>query len=300
MLSDALNSKKFIITCELAPPKGTDVSSLIANASSLKGKVDAANLTDGQGGNMRMCPMAAAHFVLKEGVDVIWQITCRDRNRIALQADCLGASAIGIKNVLPMRGDDPKQGDNPDAKGVFDLETTELIKMLKKLNDGYDLPGKELKGKTNFLIGCTAHPNAPDLKKQKETLDLRFEIGAGFIQTQICYEIEQVKRFLDSIGELAKKTFIGVTPLKSLKMANFMNEKVFGVSVPKKIMERLESAQDQKYEGLKIAKEIVDELRKANAGGIHIMAVGQENDLPNIIDFLANKIELSFFSPLVG
>ena len=285
-LFQAIKSKKFIVTCELAPPKGTDVSSLIQMASSLKNKVDAVNLTDGQGGNMRMCPLAASVFLLNDGVDVIWQVTCRDRNRIALQADCLGASAIGIKNILPMRGDDPQAGDHPDAKGVFDLETTELIKVLNKLNSGFDMSGKELKGKTNFLIGCTAHPNSPDLKKQKETLNLRFEIGAGFIQTQICYEIDQIKRFLDSLGELAKKTIIGVTPLKSLKMANFMNEKVFGVKVPQNIMERLEKAHDQREEGLNISKEIVSELKKTNVGGIHVMAVGQENALPEIIQFL--------------
>ena len=297
-LIEAITSDKFTITCELAPPKGTDVSNLTQMATLLKNQVDAVNLTDGQGGNMRMCPLAAGVFLLQESVDVIWQITCRDRNRIALQADCLGATAIGIKNVLPMRGDDPKSGDHPDAKPVFDLETTELIKMLKSLNDGFDMSGKELKGKTDFFIGCTAHPNAPDLKKQKETLDQRFEIGASFIQTQICYEIEQINKFLNSIGNLAKKTIIGITPLKSLKMANFMNEKVFGVSVPKEIMERLENAQDQRQEGLKITKEIVDQLRNTNAGGIHVMAVGQENDLPNIIDFLTNKIELAHFSPL--
>lgn len=288
-LSEAIINEKFIITCELAPPKGTDVSSLVQMASLLKGKPDAVNLTDGQGGNMRMCPLAAAVFLLKEGIDVIWQVTCRDRNRIALQADCLGASALGIKNVLPMRGDDPKSGDNPDSKPVFDLDTTELIKMIKKLNDGFDLPGKELKGKTNFLIGCTAHPNAPDLKKQKETLDLRFELGAGFIQTQICYEINQIKTFIDSLGNLAKKTIIGVTPLKSTKMAAFMNEKIFGVTVPPEIINRLENTKDQRQEGLNIAKEIVDELRKTNIGGIHVMAVGQENDLPEIIQFLTKS-----------
>ena len=277
---------KFIITCELAPPKGTDVSSLIQMAKSLENLVDAVNLTDGQGGNMRMCPLAAASFLLKEGVDVVWQVTCRDRNRIALQADCLGASAVGIKNILPMRGDDPKTGDHPDAKPVFDLETTELIRVIKKLNDGIDMSGKELKGKTNFLIGCTAHPNAPDLKKQRETLEERFAIGAGFIQTQICYEIEQIKKFIDSLGELAKKTILGITPLKGLKMANFMNEKVFGVTVPAEIMKRLEDSKDQQKEGLNIAKEIVLEIRKTNIGGIHIMAVGQENELPNIIHFL--------------
>lgn len=288
-LREAIINQKFIITCELAPPKGTDVSSLIQMASLLKGKVDGVNLTDGQGGNMRMCPLAAAVFLINEGIDVIWQVTCRDRNRIALQADCLGASALGIKNVLPMRGDDPKSGDNPDAKPVFDLETTELIKMIKKLNDGYDLPGKELKGKTNFLIGCTAHPNAPDLKKQKETLDLRFELGASFIQTQICYEISQIKTFLESLGDLAKKTIIGITPLKSTKMAAFMNEKVFGVTVPQNIMSRMEKAKDQRQEGLNIAKEIADELRKTNVGGIHVMAVGQENELPDIIQFLTGQ-----------
>ena len=281
---------KFIITCELAPPKGTDVSSLIQMAKSLENLVDTVNLTDGQGGNMRMCPLAAASFLLKEGVDVVWQVTCRDRNRIALQADCLGASAIGIKNILPMRGDDPKAGDHPDAKPVFDLETTELIRVIKKLNDGFDMSGKELKGKTDFFIGCTAHPNTPDLKKQRETLEERFAIGAGFIQTQICYEIEQIKKFIDSLGELAKKTILGITPLKGLKMANFMNEKVFGVTVPAEIMKRLEDSKDQQKEGLNIAKEIVLEIRKTNIGGIHVMAVGQENELPDIIHFLTEPV----------
>ena len=288
-LKEAIDSKKFIITCELAPPKGTDVSSLVKIAASLKDKADAVNLTDGQGGNMRMCPLAAGVFLLEEKVDVIWQITCRDRNRIALEADCLGAWAIGIKNVLPMRGDDPKSGDHPDAKGVFDIDTTELLKAIKKLNEGFDMVGNELKGKTNFLIGCTAHPNAPDLNKQKETLEERFGLGASFIQTQICYEIDQIKKFIDSLGKLAEKTIIVVTPLKGIKMAQFMNEKVFGVTVPEKIMKRIESAKDQREEGLIIAEEIVRELQSTNIGGIHVMAVGQENVLPEIIKFLTEK-----------
>ena len=291
-LAEALNSKKFIVTCELAPPKGTDVSNLSKMAVLLNNLVDAVNLTDGQGGNMRMCPLAAAHFLLKEGIDIIWQLTCRDRNRIALQADCLGASAIGIKNVLPMRGDDPKSGDHPDAKAVFDLETTELIKVLKKLNDGFDMTGNELKGKTNFLIGCTAHPNAPDLIKQKELIKERFSLGAGFVQTQICYEIDQIKKFIDSLGEFAKKTIIGITPLKSLKMASFMNEKVFGVTVPEKIMKRIEGTKDQRQEGLVFAQEIVNELKSTGVGGIHVMAVGQEQALPEVIKFLTSEVTL--------
>lgn len=169
-LKDAINNGKFIVTCELAPPKGTDVSSLIQLATSVKDLVDAVNLTDGQGGNMRMCPLAASAFLLKKEIDVIWQVTCRDRNRIALQADCLGAFAVGVRNILPMRGDDPQKGDHPDAKAVFDLDSTELIKVIGALNSGFDMSGKELNGKTDFLIGCTAHPNPPDLGKQKELL----------------------------------------------------------------------------------------------------------------------------------
>ena len=288
-LSEAIISQKFIITCELAPPKGTDVSSVIQIAKQLNTLVDAVNLTDGQGGNMRMCPLAAASFLLKEGLDVIWQVTCRDRNRIALQADCLGASAIGIKNVLPMKGDDPKAGDHPEAKGVFDLDTTELIKMLSKLNSGFDMSGKELKGKTNFSIGCTAHPNSPDLKKQRELLEQRFELGASFIQTQICYEVDQIKKFLDSLGDLARKTIVGITPLKNLKMASYMNEKVFGVTVPDETIKRLENSKDQQIEGLNLAKEIVSHLKKTNVGGIHVMAVGQESVLPSIINFLTKQ-----------
>lgn len=292
MLEEAIihNQKdKFIITCELAPPKGTDVSMLSDISSKLSKIVDAVNLTDGQGGNMRMCPLAAATVLLKNNVDVIWQITCRDRNRIALQADCLGASAIGIKNVLPMKGDDPKSGDHPEAKGVFDLDSTELIKTINKLNQGFDMSGKELKGKTNFLIGCTAHPGVPDLIKQRTVIDEKFGFGASFIQTQISYEIDQIKKFVDSLGDLAKKTIIGVTPLKGLKMANYMNDKVFGVSVPKQIFERLEKftdIEDQRKEGLAISREIVSELKKLNVGGIHVMAVGQESKLDEVIPLL--------------
>ena len=285
-LREEITKGKFIITCELPPPKGTDVSSLVALAGRLKNKVVAVNLTDGQGGNMRMCPLACSVFLLKENIDVIWQITCRDRNRIGLQADCLGASAIGIKNVLPMRGDDPKSGDHPDAKPVFDLETQDLILAIKKLNEGFDLSGKELKGKTDFFIGSTAHPNAQDLSKQASNLKERFKIGVGFIQTQICYELIELKRFVDSLGDLAKKTIVGITPLKSIKMATFMNEKVFGVTVGPKIFERLEKSKDQQKEGLEITRELVSTLKTLGIGGIHIMAVGQENDLPDIIDFL--------------
>lgn len=287
-LGEAISKEKFVITCELAPPKGTDVSEVIDLAKRLKGKVDAINLTDGQGGNMRMCPLAAATFVLNEGIDVIWQLTCRDRNRIGLQSDILGASAVGIRNVLPMRGDDPSSGDHPDAKGVFDLNTTELIKVIQRLNEGFDMTGNILKGKTNLLIGCTAHPNPQDLLQQKETLDERFQIGAGFIQTQICYEKDKLQGFISSLGDLAKKTIIGITPLKGIKMATFMNEKVFGVHVPDELFKRLENAKDERQEGLLIAKEIVDFIRGLNIGGIHVMAVGQEKKLPEIISFLVS------------
>lgn len=285
-LRETIEKGKFIITCELAPPKGTDVSNLTQIANSLTKLVDAVNLTDGQGGNMRMCPLACASHLINLGIDIIWQLTCRDRNRIALQADCLGAWSIGIKNVLAMRGDDPQSGDHPDAKPVFDLDTTLLVKVINKLNHGFDMSGAELKGKSNFFIGCPAHPAVPDLMKQKETLQARFDEGAGFIQTQICYETDQIKRFLDSLGSLITKTIVGVTPLKSLKMATFMNEKVKGVSIPLDILKRIEDAHDQKQEGLIIAKEIISELKKAGACGVHIMAVGQENILPEIIKIL--------------
>jgi len=283
------NNGKFIVTCELAPPKGTDASFLSEISLKLKNLVDAVNLTDGQGGNMRMCPLAAATIILKNSVDVIWQLTCRDRNRIALQADCLGASLLGIRNVLPMKGDDPKSGDHPDAKPVFDLESLELIKTISNLNKGLDMSGKELKGKTNLFIGCTAHPGVPDLKKQREVIEEKFKYGTSFIQTQISYDIESIKKFADSLGEYSKKTIVGITPLKGLKMANFMNEKVFGVSVPKNILERIEKysdPEDQRKEGLNISKEIVLEIKKLNLGGIHVMAVGQEAALPEIIGFL--------------
>jgi methylenetetrahydrofolate reductase (NADPH) len=281
----ACQSDKFLITCELSPPKGSDVSHLIEVAKPLKGLVHAANITDGQGGNMRMSPIIASHLVQSlAGVEVICQMVCRDKNRIGLQSDILGADALGIKNYLALTGDKASAGDNPEAKDVFDLSTDELIKVFKNFEIGVDLNNNKLENSASgFCVGAAAHPGLDDLRAQAQKMKAREEAGVNFFQTQIVYDLEQLKKFMDSIQDIKAPVLIGITPLKSVKMANFMNEKIYGVTVPQNIIERLENSSDAKAEGLQIALELIDEVKKLTGRGVHIMAIGQEKELPQII-----------------
>jgi methylenetetrahydrofolate reductase (NADPH) len=286
-LKKAIQAKDFLVTCELAPPKGHKTKELIEYAASLKGLVHAINITDGQGGNMRMNSVIASYLVQRDAkVETICQMVCRDRNVIGLQADILGASALGINNFLALHGDQAAGGDHPEAKDVFDISTEGLLKVFKEFEKGLDYAGNKLSEPVvDLCVGAAAHPGVPDLKAQAEKMKLRNEAGVDFFQTQIVYDLEQLKRFLGSInGVVQAPVLIGITPLKGLKMAKFMNEKVYGVSVPQNIFERLENTSDQRAEGLKIALELVTEAKKLGSQGVHIMAVGQEAQLTNIIE----------------
>lgn len=285
----AIQNKEFLITCELAPPKGSDTQELINNAKALKGLVHAINITDGQGGNMRMSSVVASYLVEREAqVETICQLVCRDRNRIGLQSDILGAAALGLKNFLALSGDKAAGGDHPTAIDVFDFSTDDLVQTFQSFAAGVDIANNKINTHiTDFCVGAAAHPGLPDLKAQTDKMKARLDKGVQFFQTQIVYDHEQLKHFMDSISGLQAPVLIGITPLKSLKMANFMNEKVYGVTVPPAALERLEKAGDQQAEGIRMAIETIAEVKKLGGSGVHIMAIGQEKLLPEIIRHIA-------------
>ncbi|MDX1919585.1 MAG: methylenetetrahydrofolate reductase [Candidatus Caenarcaniphilales bacterium] len=284
-LNNSIQKKEFLITCELSPPKGSNYHELIEHASTLKGLLNAINITDGQGGNMRMCSHIASHLVEREtGIETICQIVCRDRNRIGLQSDILGAAALGIKNFLALSGDKAAGGDHPEAKDVFDLGTDDLVKVFKQFAQNLDLSNNKLDNlETAFCVGAAAHPGLPDLKSQAQKMKDREEEGVKFFQTQIVYELDQLKSFMDSITNISAPVLIGITPLKSVKMAKFMNEKVYGVTVPDKLIEKLDGSANPQEEGIKLALELIHEVKNLGGKGVHIMAIGNEKRLNEII-----------------
>lgn len=287
-LREDLKNKDFVFTAEINPPKGSDYSKALANAQKLKGLVSAINITDNSGAAMKMCPMALSHIIQKEtGIEAIWQMTCRDRNRLALQSDLLGGFALGLVNLLPLRGD-PPQGELKEEK-CFDFGTEDLLKAISALEESG----------TNFCTGSAAHPGMPDLKTQRETMERRIGFGVEFFQTQICFKQNQLNKFVDSIGEdIAGKTLLGLTPLKSLKQAEFMNKNVWGVDVPESHLKAMQESfagldpdsnkakQKQQECGLKLAKEFVDQVKTTPLKGIHLMAIGQETILGDIIKYI--------------
>jgi 5,10-methylenetetrahydrofolate reductase len=306
-LRSDLNSNKFIITTEINPPKSADVSESIINASKVKNLVSAINITDNSGAGMKMSSMVLSYLIQsKLGLETIWQITCRDRNRLALQSDMLGAWALGIKNILALRGDIPPGASGLKEEKCFDLNTDELLVAIQKMKIGEDLDGKiftPLNNLPEFCAGSAAHPGVPDLKTQKETMQKRMDFGVEFFQTQICFEKDQINRFIDSIGsELASKTLLGLTPLKSFKQAEFMNKNVWGVTVPETHLSIMQSAilendpdsdeskQKQHLAGLEMACDLFDYIKTTPLKGVHIMAIGQEQ----VLDLIIQKLQKVF------
>jgi 5,10-methylenetetrahydrofolate reductase len=284
-LEAKIRSGAFVVTTELTPPKGIDLADLFARADALKGYADAVNLTESPRARMAIEPKSVAHLLLDRGLDPIVQITARDRNRIAIQADLLGATLLGVGNFLFMTGDNPKNGDHPDAKGVFDLTTLEMLNAARSLRSGRDLTGNELKGAPHMFLGATANPGAPDLAYEAEGTRRKIEAGAQFLQTQAIYDIDLLKRYLDAakLGDVA--LLAGIIPLKSAKMAAWLNANVPGVRVPATLIEELERAgpEGEAAVGVDIAARVIREARTLCAG-VHIMAIGWEHRIPEILD----------------
>jgi 5,10-methylenetetrahydrofolate reductase len=283
-LEEKIRSKTFVVTTELTPPKGTDLSELFAKADALKGLVDAVNITESPRARMAVEPKAVGHLLQDRGLEAIVQITARDRNRIAIQADLLGASLLGIGNFLFMTGDNPKHGDHPEAKGVFDLTTIELLGAARGLRSGRDISGNELKGAPQLFLGATANPGAADLQGEAENTRRKIDAGAQFLQTQAIYDTDLLARFLDAakLGDVG--LLAGVIPLKSAKMGAWLNANVPGVRVPQALLDEMESAgpEGEAAAGVAIAARIIREARKLCAG-VHVMAIGWESRIPEIL-----------------
>lgn len=281
-LSNALASGRFVVTAELNPPKGTDLSELLAKAQAIRGVVDAFNLTDSTGARMAMAPIAAAHLLLDQGIEPVLQITGRDRNRIALQAELLAAAALGIENIAVMSGDPPGTGDHPEAKAVFDLEAIGILKAASALMQGHDLAGNALKGAPRFHLGAVVNPGAKDLDKELQRLEEKISAGARFFQTQAIYEPEKFSAFMKRVEHYRLPFLAGIIVLKSAGMARNLNQNLPGVFIPEPLIAELEATPDRMAKGIEIAARIIREVRPL-CQGVHIMAIGWERHIPTIL-----------------
>lgn len=298
----ALDSGKFVVTAEVGPPKGTDIKEMLHHAEILKGKLDAINVTDNQSAVMRICSMAICKLLLDMGHEPIFQMTCRDRNRIGLQSDLLGASVIGIKNVLCMTGDHPNAGDHKEAKPVYDVESVQLLGIVDLLNKGKDMMGNGMRGATDFFQGAVVTPEANPLDPQLMKFEKKVKAGAKFFQTQAIYDIETFKGFMEfarkfPVNPVRKKALpglsngvkvlAGIVLLKSAGMANYMNKFVPGIRVPQDLIDELKAAGKENAldAGMNIAARHIKQLRDEKiCDGIHIMAIGAEDKVPTIME----------------
>ena len=283
-LSSRLQSGEFVITTELNPPKGTELAPLLERAESLRDVVDAFNLTDSHTARMSMSPIAAAHLLLDRGLEPILQITCRDRNRIALQADVLAAAALGIRNIVTMTGDHPGGGDHPDAKAVFDINSTALLQSLTDLKGGNDMSGAELRGTPDLFVGAVVNPGADDLDREIGRMEEKIEAGAAFFQTQAVYDPGEFERFTRRVEGYGVPMLAGCIMLKSGRMARNFNANVPGINVPDAIIERMDAAENRRRESAAITAEIIADIRPM-CQGAHIMAIGWESLIPEVISF---------------
>jgi len=286
----ALRSGKFVVTAEVTPPDSADPQDVVNAAIILGHYADALNVTDGSGANCHISSLSACAILSRAGYEVIFQMSCRDRNRIAMQGDLLGASALGIKNVLCLTGDDVTVGDHPQAKRVFDMDSTQLIQTARIMrDDGIFLSGRKLSAKPNFFLGGADNPFVEPFDFRPYRLAKKIKAGAEFFQTQYCFDVERLKSHMQKVCELGlhEKAFIliGVGPLRSEKTAEFLRTKVPGVYVPDAVVERMRKAQDKRAEGKKICVEIIQQVHEIQGvAGIHMMAYKQEETGLEIIE----------------
>jgi len=280
---EKLAAGKFVVTCEVGPPKGVDVSDMRRSAERVRGKVDAVNVTDQQSSVMRLGSLAGCILLKQWGMEPVLQMTCRDRNRIALQSDLLSAYALGIENVLCLTGDYVTLGDHPQAKPVFDLDSVSLIQTARELENGHDLAGKELKGSPRFFIGACVTPEADHLEPQIIKMERKVEAGAQFFQTQAVYDAERFADFMSMVRHIKVPVLAGVVVLRSAAMARYMNEKAAGIHVPQRLIDEMDKAPDKAAKGVEIAVRTIAEVKGA-CQGVHIMTIGMEKRTSDIID----------------
>jgi methylenetetrahydrofolate reductase (NADPH) len=284
-LRQAVTDREFLITAEVAPPKGGNVAHMVEMASTLKGRVHAVNITDGSRAVMRMSPLAASVILMQHGIEPVCQFACRDRNRIGLQGDLLGAHALGIRNILALTGDPMKAGDYPSAKAVFDLESVRLLKLVTNLNHGLDGNDKPLPdGEIDLFAGAAVDPQCKSWSGLQSRFDKKVAAGAQFFQSQLISDFDILEKFMTNIAaNYHKPVLAGIFLLKSAKNAQFINKNVPGVDIPQEIIDRLAQAKEPLQEGIKIAAEQV-KLASQLCQGVHLMAVKREDLIPQILD----------------
>jgi methylenetetrahydrofolate reductase (NADPH) len=282
----ALNSGKFVVTCEVAPPKGTNLEDTKHHIELLKDKVDAMNLTDHQSSVMRYPSIGGALLVKEMGGEPILQMTCRDRNRLALQAELLFASSRGIHNVLCLTGDSVMLGDHKEAKAVFDLDSSQLLAAIRTLEKGKDLGGNELDGSPSLCAGAIVTPEANPIEPQLIKFEKKIEAGAEFIQTQAVFDLDKFKTFMEYARQFPVKIIVGIILLTSAPMARFMNKNIAGVNVPQPLIDEMASAPKGGVlaKGIEIAGRMIKQIHTENiCDGVHIMAIGKEELVPEIM-----------------
>ncbi|NWF54910.1 MAG: methylenetetrahydrofolate reductase [Syntrophaceae bacterium] len=280
---ESLAAGKFVVTSEIGPPKGTHIQEMMADAEMLRGRVDAINVTDLQSSVMRLGSLAVCHLLQEKGLEPILQVTCRDRNRLALQADLLSASILGIRNVLALTGDYASLGDHPQAKPVFDLDSVSLLGVIKKLENGTDMVGNSLLGAPRFFPGAVVNPGGNPVEAQVLKMEKKIKAGANFFQTQAVYDVGAFEKFMKRVTPFKVPVLAGIILLKSAGMARFMNKNVAGVFVPEPFIQRMAKAEDRVKTSIEIGAELIRDL-KGMCQGVHIMPIGWESKVPALLD----------------
>jgi methylenetetrahydrofolate reductase (NADPH) len=283
-LKEVLDRGEFAVTIEYNPPKGTNISSIVESAKSLVGRVSGVNVTDNTAAVIRASSLSVSRILYEMGHDPVMQMTCRDRNRLGIQSDLLGAHLLGIRNILCLTGDYPTVGDHKDAKPVYDLDSVQVMQLVQGLNNGRDLAGNKLDGSTEYMIGAAVTPEADPLGPMLAKFETKVKAGAQFFQTQAIYHPEQFESFMQAIRQFKVKVLPGVLLLRSAKMAEFMNANIPGISVPAEMIEELRQAGDKHAldAGVEIAVRTIKAIRPY-CDGVHIMAIKAIDRLPEIL-----------------
>ncbi|HEY4918592.1 MAG TPA: methylenetetrahydrofolate reductase [Xanthobacteraceae bacterium] len=295
-LEQSLRAGAFVLTAEVVPPASCDADDLLKKALPLRGLADAVNVTDGAGARAHMGATAAAAILVKNGIEPILQLACRDRNRIALQGELMGAAALDIRNLLLLRGDDPTQGDQKDAKPVFDLDSRALTEMARAMRDTGALPhGQKVAGVPRLFLGAADAPVDPTPEWRPTTLAGKIESGTQFVQTQFCMDIGVVRRYVARLAEagLIDKVFvlIGVNPLRSARSARWMRQHLFGTIIPDEMIARLEAAADPAAEGMRLCVELIEQLAQTpGVCGAHVMAPGNDAGVPTVLEMARRRL----------
>lgn len=281
---EKIRAGKFLLTSEVGPDKGMHTDRLLRDAELIRNKVDAINVTDLQSSVMRLGSLTVSFLLKQKGFEPIYQLTCRDRNRLALQSDLLSAAALGIQNILIATGDHPSLGDHPQAKPVFDLDSVQLIQVARKLETGFDMQGHKLEGQPpRFCVGAVVNPGSDPLAPQMMKMDKKIAAGAEFFQTQAVFDLKTFENFIAKAKHVKLPIMAGIVLLKSAGMARFMNKHVAGITVPENLIQEMQESKDKVVTSIEIASRLIKQL-KPMCQGIHIMSIGWDKIVPQVLE----------------